>query len=72
MDPEPARNRDSAADSDPRGAEVVADLDDTPPSNMDLLFYMQTYVELHMHLEELLAAVDEVGRTNGNGSDGSR
>ena len=37
--------------------EVIADLDDTPPSNMDLMFFMQAYDELHMHLEELLEAL---------------
>ncbi len=38
---------------------VLADLDDTPPSNMDLMFYMQAYDVLHLHLEELLAALPE-------------
>lgn len=52
--------------------EVLADLDDTPPLNMDLMFFMQAYDEIHMHLEELLAAVDEVGHLNGDEGKGSR
>lgn len=52
--------------------EVLADLDDTPPLNMDLMFFMQAYDEIHMHLEELLAAVDEVGHLNGDEGEGSR
>lgn len=52
--------------------EVLADLDGTPPLNMDLMFFMQAYDELHMHLEELLAAVDEVGHLNGDEGEGSR
>lgn len=52
--------------------EVIAHLDDTTPSNMDLMFFMQAYDELHMHLEELLAAVDEVGHANSDEGEGSR
>ena len=52
--------------------EVIADLDDTPPSNMDQMFYMQAYDDLHMHLEELLTAIDEAGHAKGDADAGSR
>ena len=52
--------------------EVIADLDDTPPSSMDLMFFMQAFDELHMHLEELLAAVDEIENAKGDDGESSR
>jgi hypothetical protein len=37
--------------------EVIADLDDTPPSTMDQMFYMHGYEVLRIQLEELLSAL---------------
>lgn len=55
-----------------RARKVIADLDDTPPSSMDLMVFMQAFDELHMHLEELLAAADQVEHATGNDRKGSR
>ena len=51
---------------------VLADLDNTSPANMDSMFYMQAYDDLHMHLEELLTAIDEPGPAKGVAGAGSR
>ena len=51
---------------------VLADLDNTSPSHMDSMFYMQAYDDLHMHLEELLTAVDETGHAKGDADAGPR
>jgi len=36
------------------------------------MFYMQAYDDLHMHLEELLTAIDEAGHAKGDADAGSR
>lgn len=39
--------------------DVIADLDDTSPSNMDQMFYMQGYEVLRIQIEELLNALPQ-------------
>lgn len=44
--------------------EVIADLDDTSPANMDQMFYMQGYEVLRIQLEELLNALPPTDRSD--------
>lgn len=39
---------------------------------MDLMFFIQAFDELHMRLEELLAAVDQVEHATGDDGERSR